>query len=613
MHYHPPQFVLGMPYKRPTLTLFQPILYLAILALLAPTHAYAAPQGLLANTTIASLKNLRPHKDERRLSRQSSPATIKQNKLKLGGHLGNAINHFDNNRAIKTNAFIRTKDDNVVQVYFKLKVANGIEIDRLRKLGADIELVNSKLKKVQGWINVATLNAFLSLDNVLAIKAPKYATAQTGQVNSQGDAILRANQLRNLGFRGQGIKVGVISDGANSWTTARDSGDLPANLTRYGSCTSRARDAANCVSAVSCNEGTAMAEIIHDLAPDAQIAVAAAATSLEFIQRINQLATTFGANIIVDDLSFFGEPYFEDGDLADAVAALPSNILFISSAGNSGNSHYEAQYNVLSSAGINAHNFAASGSPDDRLNFIVPARGFVIPTLQWNDPFDSPANDYDLYIVSQTAVIGTSTLDQSEPDASPLESVCAYNPSSTDVINFALIDRVAGAAKRLELFFVGSPAIEHNNPLGSIFGHAGLARTLAIGTINANEPGNDSIAPYSSRGPARVDFPSRQDRAKPDLIGIDGVSVSGAGGFGSPFFGTSAAAPHVAAVAAQLMSVSERVTATNIRDALTRGAVDLGSSGNDSIYGYGRVDAIAAKAELKEGTVLPPLMLLLDN
>ena len=585
---------------------------LLTLMLFAPTHLSAAAEDLLGTKPIIDFNDLSQLRNKQKMSASSIAGISEQNTLKVGGFLRHTANKAATPEGIQSNAFVRVKEQHLVQVYFNLKSTAEPEVEELRRLGAEIEIINNSLGKVQAWVDIATINALLSLENVVSVKTPKYATARTGRINSQGDAILRANQLRSMGFRGQGVKVGVVSDGANSWTAARNSGDLPANLTRYGSCSPTAMDAANCVSAKTCNEGTAMAEIIHDLAPDAQIAVAAASTSLEFIQGINQLANTFKADIIVDDLGFFGEPYFEDGDLADAVDALPRGVLYISSAGNSGVNHYEAEYNFVALEEINAHNFGSS-TPDHSMGFVVPARGFVVTTLQWNDPFDSPSNNYDLYITSRTTVVGQSKDDQSVPGAAPIEAVCAYNPSSRDVINFVFIDRFAGADKRLELFLLGSPAIEYSRPAGSIFGHAGLPRTLAIGAINASEPGNNSIAPYSSRGPARIDFPSREDRAKPDLIGIDGVNVTGAGGFGSPFFGTSAAAPHVAAVAAQLMSVSKRVTASNVRDALSQGSVDLGSAGLDSIYGYGRVDALSAKANLKVGTPLPPLLLLLDD
>ena len=139
------------------------------------------------------------------------------------------------------------------------------------------------------------------------------------------------------------------------------------------------------------------------------------------------------------------------------------------------------------------------------------------------------------------------------------------------------------------MFFLGAGAIEYEVPGGSIFGHPGVTRALAVGTTNA---GSNTAAFYSSRGPAQ------RNRAKPDLTGVDGVSVTGAGGFPSTFFGTSAAAPHVAGVAALLMSASRKNTTALVRQAMLNTATDLGSSGRDSTYGFGRVNAEAAIQQL---------------
>ena len=357
-----------------------------------------------------------------------------------------------------------------------------------------------------------------------------------------------------------------------------------------------------------------MAEIIHDIAPGAEIAVAAVSTDLEFIQRLNQLANSFGADIIVDDLGFFGEPFFEDGPLATAVAGLPSDILYVSAAGNSGRSHYEQEFDFLplaTSPMLRLHDFANNGDAD--IGFVIPARGFVVPILQWNTPFNSPTSDYDMFITSQTDLVARAASDQSLPGANPFEAVCLPNDTSSDVVNFALINEFSGSGNRLELFLLGSPAIEHPIPQGSVFGHPGVSRALAVGAINASEPGNDTIASYSSRGPSRIDFPAAASRPKPDITGIDGVSVSGAGGFSNPFFGTSAAAPHVAAGAALLMSVAPRVTAASVRRALENNAIDLGAAGYDQTFGHGRVDALAAKDRLIIGSPVSPIYLLLGE
>ncbi|GAA6139873.1 hypothetical protein NBRC116583_36200 [Arenicella sp. 4NH20-0111] len=502
--------------------------------------------------------------------------------VKVGRFLQAAISKQKTSQQVLESPFLTFKNDSRVQVYITLKDTSEQSLTHLKEHSLIIEIENSSLNKIQGWVDIDKISALSQLENVTRITAPTYSRAHAGRVTTQGDSILRANQLRNLGVTGKGVKVGIISDGASDWRTAANSGDLPNNITTYGSCTKRSADPQNCRSRLTCNEGTAMAEIIHDIAPDAELAVAAVSTSLEFIQQINRLANTFGADIIVDDLGFYGEPYFEDGDLARAVSSLPSNVLYFSSAGNAANIHYERQYSATSNS---RHNFGSqSGGNDDAIGFSIGANRGAFVLLQWNDRYEQPNSNYDLFVFDQNSEIDNST----GSNTTAIEGTCIYNSSSTEAVRFAVIDKISGSDRRLEMFFLGANAIEYPTPAGSVFGHAGTRRALAVASINSDK---SSVAFYSSRGPTRIDYPSFENRAKPDMAATDGVSVTGAGGFPTTFFGTSAAAPHAAAVAAQLLSASDDVTPQKVRSALLASA---SGGGGGSDVGSGRINAFAA-------------------
>src|SRR5262249_61341818 len=119
-------------------------------------------------------------------------------------------------------------------------------------------------------------------------------------------------------------------------------------------------------------------------------------------------------------------------------------------------------------------------------------------------------------------------------------------------VAYVAIQRQQGAARTLELFCAQDvQQMEHFTSTGAIFGHAGIPETVAVGALDVADPGLDTVEFFSSQGPARIEFPSAQTRAKPDLVGYDGVASEVPGI--NPFFGTSAAAPHVAAVAALLL------------------------------------------------------------
>ena len=114
---------------------------------------------------------------------------------------------------------------------------------------------------------------------------------------------------------------------------------------------------------------------------------------------------------------------------------------------------------------------------------------------------------------------------------------------------------------------------------------------IAVAAIPASSP--STIEPFSSRGPVTISYPSAVSRLKPDISGVDCVAVTGVGGFGSPFCGTSASAPHIAAITAQIWGAHPTLTPAQVRNALYTSAVDLGSSGKDTTFGYGRADALA--------------------
>ncbi|HXG27999.1 MAG TPA: hypothetical protein VNJ47_04015, partial [Nevskiales bacterium] len=225
----------------------------------------------------------------------------------------------------------RLNDRDAVQVYVRLHRGAALVPSVLRAAGLQIEIANERYGIVQGWIAPDALAALAQLSSVRRVTVPDYAFTRTGSVNSQGDVQLRAHDLRGVGITGANVKVGVISDGAINRATAVSSGDLPAGVQIVNS-------------PGDGDEGTAMLEIVHDLAPGASLAfcgvAAAVDTSLQFIQCVQDLDTA-GADIIVDDIGFFLEPYFEDGMVAQAVkTAATGGVDYVTAAGNNADGQY---------------------------------------------------------------------------------------------------------------------------------------------------------------------------------------------------------------------------------------------------------------------------------
>ena len=500
--------------------------------------------------------------------------------------------------SLSVEGFLKIDEAGNIQAYVYVSVAGQDELVVLEEHEVTVELVNSDLNIIQGWIPFDRVEDVAALEFVRRVQTHDYAHVRIGSVNSEGDQILNSDSVRSqLGFVGSGIKVGVISDGVDSSASAQSSGDLPGGIeidaSRPG----------------SGDEGTAMLEIVHDLAPGAQLAFSGPSTSLEMVQSVNFLANTAfggsGADIVVDDLGFLGEPFFEDGPVALAVAdAVASGTIYVSSAGNSGNMHYEGEY--VAGTG-DFHDF---GGGDIAMRGTLLGFGRVRVFLQWNDRFGASGNDYDLWVcpaglnpVDNVPSCFPSNAAQNGDD-DPIEGVLAINLGFNVVLLDIFVDGfLAANTRRLELYILDNFVVnEFVVPDGSIFGHAAVVGVIAAGAISTADQGHDTIEAFSSRGPAEVFFPSFESRLKPDVAAIDGVSVTGAGGFDSPFFGTSAAAPHVAGVAALILEslrqnrpeLSKASAATEVFNALQGSAVDLGDTGLDQTFGAGRIDAFGA-------------------
>jgi parallel beta-helix repeat protein len=441
------------------------------------------------------------------------------------------------------------------------------------------------------WVEVKDLETLASLEAVRTIRTVMPPLVMAGSVTTEGDAIHRTSNVRTTYSQdGSGVKVGIISDGVDHWTYARDSGDLPAGLTVLSNTQGG-------------DEGTAMLEIVHDMVPGAALYFHdCGANTVAFNAAIDALVTA-GCDVICDDIGWITQPFFEDGIIASHLTSVlvSNDIIYVSSAGNAGQRHYQGDYY---NDGYNFHDFSRGFS--DYLYVNIPDDGNVRVVLQWNDEFGSSGNDYDLdlYDIDDWSILADSTYTQ-DGDDDPLEWFSYTNTEGYSIDAEIDVYNYAAATKTLEVYIYTSngASVYTNNidPADSIFGHKAVPDAIAVGAIRASDPGNDDIEPFSSRGPVTISYPSPVTRPKPDLCGIDGVSVTGAGGFPSPFYGTSAAAPHIAAIAAQLWGAFPSKTGDETRTTLYSSAVDLGALNYDYVYGYGRADALDAFE-----TIVPP-------
>jgi len=442
-----------------------------------------------------------------------------------------------------------------------------------------------------------------------------YFPALTGSLNSEGDVAHRADQVRTLGINGNGIRIGVMSDSVRFMTQSQMTGDLPAVTVLAGQSGIMADNS-------DTGEGTAMLEIVNDLAPGAQLFYATAFGG-QANMAANILALAGAPNncdIIVDDVSYFTEGVFQDGVIAQAVNTVTAaGAIYFSSAGNSGNLND-------GTSGVWEGDFADGGTlaavPGGRVhdfgggvvaNTINATGGGTRPiTLKWSDPLGASNNDYDLFILNGalTAVIASSTNSQTGSQ-DPVESIS--NNTMTPVFSagnrIVILRRTGSATRALHLnsnrgrLAVGTAGQTYgHNAAGTAFGVAQVDVRITGGGVFTGGAANP-VRTSSSDGPRRIFYTPGGTAITPGnvLFGTNGgqllqkpdIAAASCGvttvpGF-NPFCGTSAAAPHAAALAALLLSFDNTLTPAQIRTALTGSALDIEAAGVDRDSGAGIV------------------------
>jgi uncharacterized repeat protein (TIGR01451 family) len=514
----------------------------------------------------------------------------------------------------------------VVLVDIKADVSPGL-LATLAKMGVAVESSFPNYQAIRARIPIGLVESVAALPGILFVEPAHEATTNTGAVTSQGDAAHKAPQARALGLTGAGVKIGVLSDGVDSRATSIGTGDLPAGLTVLTS------------QAGTGDEGTAMLEIVHDLAPSAQLYFATAFNGVASFATNIQALQAAGCNVIIDDVTYFNEGAFQDGPVAQAVNTVTAaGALYFSSAANSGNltsgtsGTWEGDFvdsgttiPILAGEGP-IHSFGGGFNYDA----LTAATSYI--DLKWSDPLGASANDYDLFVFNSTlsTLLAFSTNTQNgTQDPYELAVASGSFPANSRIV----VTKFSGAARALRIDTNrGRLAIA---TAGSTFGHnaAENAITLAATDAGAGTPfvggSTNPIEFYSSDGPRKMFYNPNGSAItpgnvlfgtgggkvlqKPDFTAADCMSTTLASF--TPFCGTSAAAPHAGAIAGLLLSASPAPTPALVRSTMTATALDIMAAGVDRDSGSGIVmaDRGAAAADLAVKVLGPASVALGTN
>ena len=467
---------------------------------------------------------------------------------------------------------------------------------------------------------------------------PAYRPLTNGGLQtSQADNVLQTDRLRNTRpnlYNGTGVRIGVMSDSYNSLRGAANdvaSGDLPANIQVL-------QDFTGENDGQGTDEGRGMMQLIYDLAPNSPLAFSSVNFGeINFAAQIKALADPAVGNckVLTDDIRYYTEPFFQDGVIAQAITEVVNQrgVTYFSSAGNNADQSYENAAPAFVAVGTEGDaqlNFNATGAtPDYTQSFTIEQGDDVLLALQWADPFYTTVGvktDLDLFLLSakgDTVAVGGNDNIKTQM---PYEILSFANDTSiTHTTEFNLIiSRYRGTANTTRVKYVNYGSAlptEWDTRSGTIVGHA--ATTLAQAVAAVPYFRQRQAETFTSRGtptflfnPNGTPLPAPVTRPKPDIASVDGTNTTTFAPFGIAaadlegdgfpnFFGTSAAAPHAAAVAALLRQAEPNLTPAQVYSRLQTTAHDLGAPGYDNITGFGLIDAFRAVYGPVTATTLP--------
>ncbi len=437
---------------------------------------------------------------------------------------------------------------------------------------------------VEASVPAAALDALADDDGVTLVRPP-YPIRPA--VESEGVEETGASAWRPQGT-GDGTKVAIL-DGGFAGYLAKLGTELPLGMeTDFGRCTDLG---------LTSDHGTAVAEIVHDMAPDAELRLICIESDVDFISAMSTMAAN-GIDVVNGSFGFILNSRLDgSGPVGAAAAALrDQGILYVASAGN-----YQGRHFNVNAAGdpVEGITFAEPElsladnvdiSSGDTIQVTLPPLGVGFVGVQW-DAWPTTRQDFDLFAKHPSCEGSASLNDQAGfgetprgPALPPWEAMIIENCLATPQVFEVFVDRWYGSGTpRLDFWFDGDITSIENTSGGSVADPATSAAVLAVG---AHCESSGTTQPYSSRGPT-ID-----GRIKPDISGPDATSSSVYGpqtSCSSAFTGTSASAPHVAGAAALLLEANPALDVAELQQLLEDKAQEAGAAGKDNAYGSGRL------------------------
>ena len=542
---------------------------------------------------------------------------------------------------------------------------NGVR-DQLSAAGFTVDAVYGN--SIGGSITPDNLEALSQISAVKRINLPQ-KRLHAGLVENQADFVQYSKKVKESlknAPTGKGLTVGILSDSFNCvgarnqpGTISADvdvnNGELPADVYVV-------KEEPRCQFAGT-DEGRGMAQLVHDIAPDAKIAFYSPSSVTDFAQGIQTLALPkgqrdsegregAGANVIVDDISFYAEPFYEVGIIGESVTSVvKKGVSYFTSAGNSSLSDSSGKdATVYTNSNAQFVPFTPTQNSPTRISNAQVLKigngssATVLPveldatddpkvvSIWWGQSYKKGSQSKVLVCLTNrdgTAINNNDWCETQQIGQNP-QAILGVGENQRQIKGrYGLQVFYLGGVKPTSFTILGINAVaidaSATTPQGSIYGHAAAPAAFTLGAVDfAKTPQCDAsvsapqIEAFSSHGNSPLLWDAQGNAIhivpnKPDASAIDGTSTSFFGSrdpfanlrtFKDPacnltssyrFYGTSAAAPNAAAVAALIQQDNPGISPEDVYNALRKSATPIGQAPTSGKYnyvsGYGLINA----------------------
>ncbi len=439
------------------------------------------------------------------------------------------------------------------------------QVDAAVKAAGALGVVETSYRNLlQVVVPIPQLTALADIPGIRLVRLPWYPLPD---IVSEGVGLINANEWQTAGFTGAGVKVAILDGGFSGYTTRQSEGELPTTVTTWW--------APSIGGPGTSVHGTACAEIVYDIAPDADFYLVNFGTEVELGNAVDWLIAQ-GVDVISYSVGWpIGGPGDGTGLICEMVdAARAAGILWSSAIGNEAQHHWQGDF--VDSEPDGFHEFFDG---DETNEISVNSGEPIIVGLKWDDTWGASGNDYDLYLFDSSSPDPVYWSNQTQNgDDYPVEAF-SYTATYTGVYHIVIDGLWATETVNFHLYSYYHD-LQYQVASSSFAIPADSPNAMTVGAVPWHNP--TTLESFSSQGP------TKDNRVKPDLVAPDGVTTATYGA--SAFYGTSASAPHAAGAAALVKQRYPSYTPAEMQAFLENRAIDLGDAGKDNLYGSGRLD-----------------------